>query len=115
MYGGENYLYSLGLQKSENIPQRLLTPLERQVISDTIKRYGKISLSAIVSASKKTKPFKNASQYHILHMDISPGYQELIASLKSNSGLMASLTEAIKPNAETQGMSLEAVKQKYGL
>lgn len=60
IYGTENYLYSLGPKKS-NMAERLLDPMERQVILDTVKRYRNYSITQIIAASKRTTPFKKST------------------------------------------------------
>jgi len=114
MYGSENYIYSIGPKRFE-IPENLLSPLERQVIRDTVERYRNYSVTSIVSASKKTKPFKDALQYTVLKMTKSIEYQDLLDAVKLNTDFMAGIKEGLKASAESEGMRLQEVKQKYGL
>lgn len=114
IYGSENYMYSSGPKKFE-VPDELLDQLERQVIQDIVERYRNYNINQIVAASKRTEPFKTAHQYEVLKMNQSSEYQELVESIKSDTKLMAEIQEGTKPGAESEGMRLIEVKQKYGL
>jgi len=114
IYGSENYMYSYGPKEWE-IGEELLSPLERQVILDTVERYRNYNIQQIVAASKRTNPFKTARRYEILTMDQSPEYVRLVEAIKSDTKLMEEIKEAVKPGAESEGMRLQEVKQKYGL
>ena len=114
MYGTENYMYSLGTKKTD-LAQRLLEPIERQVLLDTVKRYRKYNVTEIVAESKKTSPFKNAHQYEVLQMEKSAEYANLVVTLKKDAQFMAAIIEGTKVGAEAEGKRLEEVKQKYGL
>ena len=114
IYGSENYMYSSGLKKL-GIPDKLLNQLEKRVIKDIVERYRNYSITQIVAASKRTEPFKIAHQYEVLEMKQSSEYQELVKIIKSDAKLMAEIHEGIRPEAESEGMRLTEVKQKYGL
>ncbi len=114
MYGTENYLYSLGPEKT-NMAERLLEPLERQVLIDTVKRYRNYSVTKIVATSKRTTPFKNAHQYQVLQMDQSCEYVSLVETLKKDAQFIATLAEGTKADAEAEGIRLDEFKHKYGL
>jgi uncharacterized phage-associated protein len=114
MYGTENYLYSLGLKKTD-MAKHLLDSIERQVLLDTVKRYRNYSITQIVAASKKTVPFKKAHQYQVLEMAQSSEYVSLVEALKKDAQFMAALAEGTKANAETEGVKLDEFRQKYGL
>jgi hypothetical protein len=114
MYGGENYLYSLGPKKTDK-HKSLLSPFEIQVLRDTVRRYRDHSVQAIVSASKKTTPFKNTRQYDILEMKISPAYTRLIEILKGDAEFLSTIAGGVKVGAEAEGVTLEEVKLKYAL
>lgn len=112
MYGSPNYLYSLGHKKAEI--GGLLSPLEVEVLRDTVARYGGYSVSSIVSASKKTKPFKDAQQYHVLKMKRSQAYVELIEAIKNDPQSMVAIKEALGAGEKAEGVWLKEAKQKYG-
>jgi uncharacterized phage-associated protein len=114
IYGSENYMYNSGPKKLKN-GDKLLSPLERQVIRDTVERYRHYSIQQIVAASKRTNPFKTARQYEILRMNQSPEYTRLVEAITSDSQLMEEIKEAIRPGAESEGMRLQEVKQRYDL
>ncbi len=114
MYGTENYLYSLGPEKTD-MAEHLLDSIERQVILDTVKRYRNYSIPKIVAESKRTSPFKKAHQYQVLQMDQSTEYVSLVGTLKKDAQFMAALAEGTKTNAEAEGIRLDEFKQKYGL
>ena len=114
IYGSENYLYSLGPMKS-TIPVSLLSPLEQQVLRDTVERYRKTSVMEIVAVSKRTKPFKAAKQYQLLSMNQSAEYQTLLQAVRSDSQLMAAIREDAKPEADAGSMPLQEVKRRYGI
>ena len=46
-----------------------LDPKVMLVISDVVAQFGALSVKAITAASKKTKPFQDASQYDLLVME----------------------------------------------
>jgi uncharacterized phage-associated protein len=114
IYGSDNYLYSLGPNKT-NSAERLLSPIERQVLYDTVKRYRDYSLQEIVAASKRTYPFKKARKYGVLEMVQSSAYVELVEALKDDIGFMSAIAEGTAADAEATGMHLAEVKRKYGL
>ncbi len=114
IYGSENYMYSVGSKKFD-IPDKLLSQFERQVVKDVVERYRNYSINQIVAASKRTEPFKAVRQYEVLSMNQSPEYKELVESIKSDAKLMAVIEEGTRPEAESEGMRLSEVKQKYGL
>ena len=114
MYGGENYLYSLGLKKTD-MAKRLLEPMERQVLLDTVKRYRNYSVSQIVAASKRTAPFKGVRQYQVLRMERSSEYVALVERLGKDPKVVAAIREGTRAGAEAEGLALEAVRQRYGL
>lgn len=114
IYGSDNYLYSSGPKKLE-ISQELLSPLERQVIRDVVERYRSYNITQIVAASKRTEPFKTTHQYEVLKMNQSPEYLHLVEAIEGDTELMAEIREATRPGAESEGMRLQEVKQKYGL
>ena len=114
IYGSDNYMYSSGPKELE-IPDGLLSQIERQVIKDVVERYRKYSITQIVAASKRTEPFKTARQYDILEMNQSSEYQVLVESIKSDGRIMAEIQAGTKAGAESDGMRLAEVKQKYGL
>ncbi len=114
IYGTENYLYSLGPEKTD-MAKSLLEPVERQVLLDTVKRYRNYSITQIVAASKRTTPFKKAHQYQVLQMDQSSEYVSLVETLKKDAQFMTALVEGTKANAEAEGISLGEFKQKHGL
>jgi len=116
IYGTENYLYSLGPEKT-NI-ERLtesLEPLERYVLIDTVKRYRDYNVTKIVAASKGTIPFKKARQYQVLQMEQSSEYVSLVQILQRDTGVMAAVAEGTKAGADAEGINLAEFKQKYGL
>jgi uncharacterized phage-associated protein len=114
IYGSENYRYSPGSKKLEAV-EELLNQLEKQVIRDVVEHYRDYSITQIVAASKRTQPFKTARQYEVLKMKQSPEYQHLARAIKSDTQLMEEIKEAVRPGAESEGMRLQEVKQKYGL
>ncbi len=114
IYGSENYMYSSGHKKLE-IAEEFLSPLERQVIRDVVERYRGYSITQIVAASKRTDPFKTARQYEVLKMNQSSEYLHLVEAIKADTKLMAEIQEATRPGAESEGVRLQEVKQKYGL
>lgn len=114
IYGSENYRYSSGPNKLE-VGEDLLNELEIQVIRDVVERYRDYGIQQIVTASKRTEPFKAARQYTVLTMNQSPDYGHLVEAIKSDAKLMEEIKEAVKPGAESEGMRLQEVKQKYGL
>jgi uncharacterized phage-associated protein len=114
IYGTDNFLYSLGPRKAEPV-KHSLSPIERQALLDTVKRYRDYSISQIVAVSKKTNPFKHARQYQVLQLNRSSEYLSLVETLKNNAEFMAVIAEETKADAEAEGMRLEEVKQRYGL
>lgn len=114
IYGSENYMYSLGAKKTD-IPEKLLEPLERQVLRDTVRSHRRHSLSQVVAASKRTKPFKDVAQYGVLEMEQSSEYAELVKAVQQNSEFMAGVAEGTKADAEAEGLPLQEVKRKYGI
>lgn len=114
IYGTENYLYSLGPEKT-NMAERLLEPLERQVLIDTVKRYRTYNITQIVAASKRTTPFQNTHQYQVLQMTQSYEYVSLVGTLKNDTEFMAALAEGTRADAEAEGVRLAELKHKYGL
>lgn len=114
IYGSDNYLYTVGLKESD-LPDRLLSPIEKQVILDTIKRYRGRTLQQVVGASKRTKPFIQANQYEVLEMRQSSDYLNMVKTLESNPDFMAAIKEGTKADAEVGSLRLEEVRQKYGL
>ncbi len=114
MYGGESYLYNVGPKKIE-IPDEVLNHLERQILLDTVNRFKGKPLGQVVTASKKTKPFREASQYEVLNMSQSSDYQSLLNSITSDNRIMSEIKEAITSGEEAEGMELQEVKQKYGI
>ncbi|KPK21410.1 MAG: hypothetical protein AMJ70_07125 [Dehalococcoidia bacterium SG8_51_3] len=68
-----------------------------------------------LAASKRTEPFKTARQYDILKMNQSSEYQALVESIKSDGRIMAEIQAGTRAGAESDGMRLAEVKQKYGL
>ncbi len=114
IYGGKNYLYSMGPRKIE-ISDEVLNQLERQFLLDTVNRFKGKPLGQVVAASKKTKPFREGSQYEVLNMSQSSDYQSLLNSITSDNKIMSEIKEAIATGKEAEGMELQEVKQKYGL
>jgi len=114
MYGGESYLYSMGPKKIE-IPDEVLCHLKRQILLDTVNRFQGKSLGQVIAASKKTKPFREVSQYEVLDMSQSSDYQSLMNSITSDNKIMSEIKVAIAAGEEAEGMQLQEVKQKYGL
>lgn len=114
IYGSESYIYKVG-PKEMKIDDELLSQLERYVISDVVKRYRGYNISQIIAASKKTEPFKKAHQYEVLKMNQSSEYLRIKEAIENNTELMAEIQEAIRAGAESEGMPLQEVKQKYGL
>ncbi len=114
IYGSENYMYNSGPKKLK-ISEKLLNQIERQVIRDTVERYRQSSIKQIVAASKRTEPFKAARQYEVLKMNQSSEYLCLVEAIEGDTELMAEIQGATRPGAESEGMRLQEVKQKYGL
>ena len=114
MYGGENYLYSVGPKKME-ISDDVLNQIERQILFDTVNRFKGKPLGQVVEASKKTKPFREASQYEILNMSQSSSYKSVLDSITGDSTIMSEIKGAIETGEEAEGVHLQEVKQKYGL
>lgn len=114
IYGSESYIYKVG-PKEMKIDDELLSQLERHVISDVVKRYRGYNISQIIAASKKTEPFKKAHQYEVLKMNQSSEYLRIKEAIENNTELMAEIQEAIRAGAESEGIPLQEVKQKYGL
>ena len=114
IYGSESYIYKFG-PKEMKIDDELLSQLERHVISDVVERYRGYNISQIIAASKKTEPFKKAHQYEVLKMNQSSEYLRIKEAIENNTELMAEIQEAIRAGAESEGMPLQEVKQKYGL
>lgn len=114
MYGGESYIYSLGPQPTA-IPETLLDKLERYVIKDVVSQYGKYGVREIVSASKKTPPFRQARQYGVLQLAQCAEFVELEKAVRSDLAFMEGIREAMQPGAEAKGLTLEEVRRKYAL
>ena len=76
------------------------------VMDDVVNRYGKLSVKKITEVTKKTSPFKNASQYDMLTME------QLAPALSTT----AEDVEAYNRDLEEHGvLTLEQVKYEYGL
>ena len=112
IYGSESYLYSVGLNKTD-MAEKVLEPIEKKFILDIVEQYKSYSVDDIVRVSKNTKPFGRAKQYQVLNMAKSSKYQDLLDKIRSDSKVMAGITEGMKKASE--GMPLEKVKQQYGL
>jgi len=114
IYGSDNYLYSMGPTTFE-LTDEALEPLESRVLIDTVNRFKGKSLGQVVTASKRTQPFKEVSQYEVLQMNQLPDYKSLLDSITSDNKLMSEIKEAVVAGEEAEGMQLQEVKQKYGL
>ncbi|NQT74464.1 MAG: SocA family protein [Chloroflexi bacterium] len=114
MYGGENFRYTKGT-KSTDISKTKLSSMERQVLSDIVNQNKNKNLSEIVSVSKKTTPFKEASQYEVLKMSRLSKYQELIQSVRADTEFMNGVREGMGVGPKRGDKSLEEVKLLYGL
>ena len=76
------------------------------VMSDVVNRYGDLSVEKITEVTKKTSPFKNASQYDMLTM------KQLAPALSAT----AEDVEAYQSDLAEHGtLTLEQVKRNYGL
>ena len=108
-YRPANNLWSGTAKYFNSIPDSAIPTLPdtvEMVISDVVNRYGKLSVRDITAASKKTGPFKKASQYDMLTMEQS-------APAMSTT---AEDTEAYRRDVEERGtLTLEQVKREYRL
>ena len=76
------------------------------VMSDVVNCYGKLSVKGITAVSKKTGPFKKASQHDMLTME------QLAPALTAT----AEDVEAYNRDLEENGtLTLEQIKRDYGL
>ena len=76
------------------------------VVIDVVNCYGKLSVKEITAVSKKTSPFKKASQYDMLTME------QLAPALTAT----AEDVEAYNRDLEENGtLTLEQIKREYGL
>ena len=90
-------------------PSAELPPLDEEAemaIGDVVHRFGKLSVQAITAETKKTAPFRAASQYDLLKMEQSaPAF-----------GATPEDLQAFFRDVEDNGtISLEEVKREYGL
>jgi len=95
IYGNDAHLY----WTSEDRSSEALTQFsagEIQVLRDTVKKYGAMSIRSIVGLSKKTKPFQQAKQYGILNLRLDPRADALQQRVKANKQFMAVARRGIK-------------------
>ena len=76
------------------------------VVSDVVSRYGQLPVKKITEVSKRTSPFKNASQYDMLTMEhLAPALSATAEDVKAYE----------RDLAEHGVLTLEQVKRNYGL
>ncbi len=93
-----------GVAPDSEIPT--LSATAEMALNDVVARYGRLSVKEITEVSKKTRPFKNASQYDMLTME------QLAPAL----GATADDVEAYNRDLAEHGvLTLEEVKREYGL
>ena len=61
---------------------------ECQILIDVAKRFGKLSLGALVRRSKETRPFSNARQYDLLTLEQDDGAKEMRQRLASSGDFL---------------------------
>ena len=69
---------------------------EREFVGKIVKQYGALGVSAIVAESKRTAPFKGATQYQRLEMKQREGLAKLRRQLEATPGYLESLDEDVK-------------------
>lgn len=102
IYGGTTENFAL----RSGTPAPSLPTEAEMVVEDVLAQYGKLSVPAITSLSKRTAPFKNAAQYALLSMD-QPAPPE-----RTMEGDWEAYQRDLK---ETGGLSLDEVTRRYGL
>ena len=102
LHGGVTKYFS-GIQDCE-IPT--LDAKAEMVVSDVVSRYGQLPVKKITEVSKRTSPFKNASQHDMLTMEhLAPALSATAEDVKAYE----------RDLAEHGVLTLEQVKRNYGL
>ena len=85
MYAGDAYDYWVDDSKValEDATSKL-DEGEFQIILDTVKSYGDLAFNPLVTASKETRPFKNARKGEVLSMKQNENAQKIQAMLDSS-------------------------------
>lgn len=68
---------------------------EREFVGKIVKQYGHLAVSAIVAESKRTAPFKSATQYQRLEMKQREDLAEFRRKLEATPGYLESLDEDV--------------------
>ncbi len=95
MYGTESRTY----EAYSLTPVAKELPLdftEREFVGKIVKQYGSLGVSAIVAESKRTAPFKGATQYQRLEMKQREDLAEFRRKLEATPGYLESLDEAVE-------------------
>ncbi len=95
VYGSESRTYQAFplTPATEELP---LDFTEREFVGKIVKQYGALGVSAIVAESKRTAPFKKATQYQRLEMKQREDLAEFRRKLEATPGYLESLDEDVK-------------------
>lgn len=65
IYGGTSALFKI----APRTPPLELAPEAEMIVYDVLQQYGRLSVTEIAAATKRTAPFKKAGQYSVLKME----------------------------------------------
>ncbi|MCH8310586.1 MAG: SocA family protein [Chloroflexi bacterium] len=85
MYSG--YAYDYWVENPSEVWRSVessLDPGERQILMDTVRKFGQLSLDSLIDHSKKTRPFADAKQYQVLALRQDESMKGIAQTLDSS-------------------------------